>query len=89
MGLTPSEKKRYNESKKRRRQALESYETGRIKPIRSKSRIFAVIAAVLAVAVIVSIVVLVKSMGSGSQSAVPAVSQSYNSADLLKIVSAR
>ena len=41
------------------------------------------------VAVIVSIVVLVKSMGSGSQSAVPAVSQSYNSADLLKIVSAR
>ena len=48
MGLSPSEKKEYNASKRRRRQALESYETGRIRPIRSRGKKVAA-AAVIAV----------------------------------------
>lgn len=48
MGLSPSEKREYNASKRRRRQALESYETGRIRPIRSRGKKVAA-AAVIAV----------------------------------------
>jgi hypothetical protein len=57
MGLTPSEKKRYNESKKRRKQAYESYETGKIKPIRSYGKVVAALAAVIAAAIIVLVFV--------------------------------
>ena len=51
MGLTPSEKQRYNESKRRRRQAMESYATGKIKPMRSRRRLaWLIVAAVLLIA---------------------------------------
>lgn len=87
MGLTPSEKKRYNESKKRRRQAIESYQTGRIKPIRSKGKIIAFAAAVLVI-ISVSAVVSVYIFSHGKQPQTVVEEKQDNSA-LLRIVSNR
>lgn len=90
MGLTPSEKKRYNESKKRRRQAYESYETGKIKPIRSKGKIIAAaVAAALAVVIGVLIFTVTKQTGQDGQSYAVQANETRNSAGLLRIVSAR
>lgn len=52
MGLSPSEKKAYNASKRRRKQAMQAYATGKIRPIRSHGRIlvFALVMVVLALA---------------------------------------
>lgn len=89
MGLTPSEKKRYNESKRRRRQALESYETGKIKPIRSKGKTAAVIIAVLIVISAVSAVIISRAVLNGGQSSAQKSAVIPDSSELLRIVSAR
>lgn len=89
MGLTPSEKKRYNESKKRRKQAYESYETGKIKPIRSYGKVVAALAAVIAAAIIVLVFVVIKQTGQDEKSSAVLANESHDSAELLRIVSSR
>lgn len=92
MGLSPSEKQRYNESKRRRRQAMESYATGKIKPMRSRRRLaWLIVAAMLLLAGAVALIVtqcVLSSNGEPDQKQ-SAVSKEQNSELLLQIVSSR
>lgn len=92
MGLSPSEKQQYNESKRRRRQAMESYETGRIKPMRPHRSVAAVIAAVVLLCTGAAAFLITRCALSGGGEPEPAqavVQREQDNALLLQVVSSR
>lgn len=91
MGLSPSEKQRYNESKRRRKQAYESYETGKIKPIRSGKGAVVLIIAVIIAVISAAVLILTRCFYSGETtgSQVSLKQQVQDDELLLQIVSSR
>ena len=87
MGLSPSEKKLYRQSKQRRRQADLFYKTGKIKPIRSKKPFVIIAVCIVLAALTAAGILLGKSYLDREEP--PAAAQAQRSDSLLlRVVSA-
>ncbi len=86
MGLSPYDKKRYKESKRRRRQAILQSETGYIVPYRRSKKPLVIGICALAIAMIAAVVIAIVSACNSKPVSSASVSNEIESGDRLRVV---